>query len=127
EGPPDPSKPPYVSDVGSRYVPETLFDRDALYVRAKPGSRFDGDYWSPKNWLRVQPRRMFDSLVKNDNKPAFTKAEAARAQQPLMTATQTADTGAALESKMGHLVKLRAVPSGTAFWTSPVVVPSVRK
>lgn len=127
EGPPDPSKPPYVSDVGSRYVPETLFDKDSLYVRAKPGSRFDGDYWSPKTWLRVQPRRMFDNLVKNDNKPAFTKAEASPAQQTLATATKPADPIPVSETKLGKLVKLRTVPQGSTFWNTPVVVPPTRK
>lgn len=127
EGPPNPSKPPYVSDVGSRYVPETLFDRDALYVRAKPGSRFDGDYWSSKNWIRVQPRRMFDSLVKNDNKAAFTKlAETNKAQQPLVTATK-ADPKFAGDAKLGHLLKLRAIPQDTKFWSVPTPNPSLKK
>jgi phage FluMu protein Com len=60
EGPPDSRTPPYVSDVGARYVPETLFDRDAIYVRshpqAKPGPV---DYWAPDAWTRVRPRGQF--------------------------------------------------------------------
>ncbi len=35
------------------YEPTTLLDRDALYVRAKPGEPFDGDYWSPKKWIKL--------------------------------------------------------------------------
>ena len=58
ETPPDPSRPPYVSDIGARYVPETLFDRDNIYVRAKPRERFSGDYWSSKYWVKVQPRKL---------------------------------------------------------------------
>ncbi len=60
EGQPNPDKPPFVSDVGARYVPETLFDRQYTYVRARPKDRFNGSYWSTKDWLRVQPQKMFD-------------------------------------------------------------------
>jgi hypothetical protein len=56
EGKPDPQNPPLVSRVGSRYVAEILFDRFALYVRAQPGQRWQGDYWSPETWVRVEPR-----------------------------------------------------------------------
>lgn len=35
------------------YVPTALFDRDALYVRAHPAMDFNGDYWSPKDWIRI--------------------------------------------------------------------------
>ena len=129
EGAPNPNKPPYVSDVGSRYVPETLFDRDSLYVRANPGARFDGDYWSSKNWVKVQPRRMFDSLVKNDTKSGFTKvvAEVPPAQQPLSTSFKTADAKAMMDSKLGRLLKLRSVPQGNEFWSIPVPVQPARK
>lgn len=129
EGPHDTSKnPPYVSDVGARYVPETLFDRDALYVRAKPGARFEGDYWSTKNWVRVQPRRMFDTLVKNDTKHFFGKHnEAPPAQQPLSPATRPTDEGALWETRLGYLQKLRTVPPGAKAWNIPVILPTERK
>ena len=129
EGAPNPSKPPYVSDVGSRYVPETLFDRDSLYVRAVPGSRFDGDYWAPRNWVRVQPRRMFDSLVKNDTKSAFTKvvAEVPPAQQAAPTGFRTGDPRAIMDAKLGRLLKLRSVPQGAEFWNIPVTVPQNKR
>ncbi len=129
EGPRDPSKnPPYVSDVGSRYVPETLFDRDTLYVRAKPGVRFDGDYWSSKNWVRVQPRRMFDGLVKNDTKHSFGKHfMAPPALQPLSPASRTSDESVLWESRLGALQKLRSIPEGTKFWSVPVILPGQRK
>jgi hypothetical protein len=60
EGPPDPSEPPYASDVGSRYTPETLFDRDAIYVRSKPREPFkSSEYWKFDVWTKLQPRTMF--------------------------------------------------------------------
>lgn len=58
EGRPDPSNPPLVSRVGSRYVPEIMFDRFAIYVRAVPGQAWKGDYWSGKTWIRVEPRKL---------------------------------------------------------------------
>jgi hypothetical protein len=42
-----------VVQPASPYVPEILFDRDAIYVRANPAATFDGDYWSPRKWLRI--------------------------------------------------------------------------
>ena len=45
---------------GDGYEPDTLMDRDALYVRAQPAKPFDGDYWSPAKWIklpRVKPAR----------------------------------------------------------------------
>lgn len=38
---------------GDGYVPTALFDRHALYVRARPGLPFDGDYWSEEKWIRL--------------------------------------------------------------------------
>lgn len=58
EGRPDPSNPPLASKVGSRYVPEVMFDRFALYVRSTPGQTWKGDYWSSKYWTRVEPRSL---------------------------------------------------------------------
>jgi hypothetical protein len=70
---------------------------------------------------------MFDSLVKNDNKAAFTRlAEASKAQQPLSTASKTTDIKAG-DAKLGHLIKLRSLPPGSAFWNVPVVIPSQKK
>ncbi|MDZ4287955.1 MAG: hypothetical protein U0984_08345, partial [Prosthecobacter sp.] len=57
EGRPDPANPPLVSRVGSRYVPEVMFDRFAIYVRAIPGQPWKGDYWSTAAWARVEPRK----------------------------------------------------------------------
>jgi hypothetical protein len=60
EGPPNPGNPPYVSDVGSRYAPKTLFDRDTIYVRSHPKELPTSvNYWSPQFWTPVKPRTMF--------------------------------------------------------------------
>jgi predicted transglutaminase-like cysteine proteinase len=56
QGHPDPRKPPFVSEVGARYVPQTLFDRQFIYVRAKPKDRFNGDYWDSAEWIKIDPR-----------------------------------------------------------------------
>lgn len=56
EGRPDPSNPPLVSRVGSRYVPEVMFDRHAIFVRSTPGQAWKGGYWSASYWTRIEPR-----------------------------------------------------------------------
>jgi len=53
---PDITHEPIVAEVGSRYVPEMQFDREAIYVRKSPQDRFDGDYWSTSKWIRVPAR-----------------------------------------------------------------------
>lgn len=58
EGRPDISNPPLVSRVGSRYVPEIMFDRYSLFVRTTPGQTWKGDYWSAKIWSKVEPRTL---------------------------------------------------------------------
>lgn len=64
EGHPSPEKPPYLADVGARYVPETLFDREALYVRSNPSDHSGGDYWSSKTWVRIEPKKLFSPTEK---------------------------------------------------------------
>ncbi len=56
ESRPDPTDPPLASRVGSRYVPEVLFDRFAIYVPASPNRAWKGDYWSSSFWTRIEPR-----------------------------------------------------------------------
>ncbi len=58
EGRPDPANPPMASRVGSRYVPEVMFDRHAIFVRSTPGQAWKGDYWSAKYWTRIEPRSL---------------------------------------------------------------------
>lgn len=56
ENRPDPTDPPLASRVGSRYVPEVLFDRFAIYVPTSPHRAWKGDYWSANTWTRIEPR-----------------------------------------------------------------------
>jgi predicted transglutaminase-like cysteine proteinase len=49
-------RPPLLSEVGSRYVPELLFDRLALFIRTQPNEPWNGDFWSEATWQRVAPR-----------------------------------------------------------------------
>lgn len=56
ESRPDPTDPPLASRVGSRYVPEVLFDRFAIYVPSSPNRSWKGDYWSANVWTRIEPR-----------------------------------------------------------------------
>ena len=56
ESRPDPTDPPLASRVGSRYVPEVLFDRFAMYVPTSPNRAWKGDYWSANTWTRIEPR-----------------------------------------------------------------------
>lgn len=87
EGIPNIEKPPFVSDVGQRYVPETLFDRENLYVRAKPHDRFGNIYWSPKDWIKVRPQQMFDEEKKPGSKLAGGDMKTA-SPRPVATSTR---------------------------------------
>jgi len=50
----DVSHAPLASDVGARYVPDVMFDGQALYARRYPEHPWGGDYWSTKQWVRVE-------------------------------------------------------------------------
>lgn len=54
ESEPDPENPPLAALIGSRYVPEVLFDRNAIYVRNM--RTFNGEYWSERSWTKIEPR-----------------------------------------------------------------------
>jgi transglutaminase-like putative cysteine protease len=56
EGNPDFDSPPLISRVGSRYIPEILFDRWSLYVRSTHRQPWNGNYWDDRNWTRLEPR-----------------------------------------------------------------------
>jgi hypothetical protein len=55
EGRPDFDQPPLVSRIGSRYVPEVLFDRWHLYTRQTNHRTWNGDYWSKDQWTPITP------------------------------------------------------------------------
>jgi predicted transglutaminase-like cysteine proteinase len=56
EGNPDFDLPPLISRVGSRYIPEILFDRWSIYVRATRHQLWNGNYWEERSWTRLEPR-----------------------------------------------------------------------
>jgi hypothetical protein len=56
EGASNAQRPPLLSEVGSRYVPELLFDHLAFFIRTQPADLWNGDFWSEDTWQRVVPR-----------------------------------------------------------------------
>ena len=73
EGKPDLNNPPLADIVGSRYVPEVLFDRNAIYVRSKARQTWTGDYWSNRAWTRIDPRNPSASISSNTGDSAGTQ------------------------------------------------------
>ncbi len=47
---------PFAIDVGSRYIPDAMFDYDSIYVRTDPHDIWDGKYWDETKWVRSQQR-----------------------------------------------------------------------
>jgi hypothetical protein len=47
---------PLAIDVGSRYVPDAMFDYDSIYVRTDPHDIWDGKYWDQSKWVRSKQR-----------------------------------------------------------------------
>jgi hypothetical protein len=68
-------RPPLLSEVGSRYVPELLFDHLAFFIRTKPADLWNGDFWGEKTWQRVVPRPRYSSdgktVTRIDNPSAY--------------------------------------------------------
>ncbi len=120
EGPPNIDKLPFVNEVGARYVPETLFDRDNIYVRSKPRERFDGNYWASKSWLKVQPRHLFDEAT--IRRPLLASSEATDStpttSRPVITGTRTrgAQTDDPTGTPMPPFQRLKELAPGAARW-----------
>ena len=70
EGNPDFNSPPLVSRIGSRYVPEVLFDRWHIYTRNSNRQTWNGDYWSDSLWLKIDPRGSRQRSDGQDRRPA---------------------------------------------------------
>jgi len=105
EGKPDPSNPPLAGQVGSRYVPEVLFDRYAIYVPASSNRVWKGDYWSSKSWIRIEPRT---ELSQDPLLSRGTDEEKMKARSILQAAS------AAEASRIGHATQsATAVPTAT--------------
>jgi len=114
ESAPDPRDPPLVSKVGSRYVPEILFDRFGIYVRSTPGQalRSQDGYFSPKTWTRVEPRMLTPS-----SKPLVGSVQSA-VSKPLdpskLARTNSPNPAAA------PFMELEEIPRGAAVWQMPL-------
>ncbi len=111
EGRPDPSNPPLVSRVGSRYVPEIMFDRYALYVHSTPGQAWKGDYWSTKVWTRVEPR----SLKARLQTAAGQEGEANRPEANPRVARASRPNPAS-----APFVELKEIPKDATIWQMPL-------
>lgn len=128
EGPPNPENPPYVSDVGARYVPDTLFDRDAIYVRAKPRERFLGDYWSPKHWIKVQPRELQNQRIAVAQaqfmKPVLPGAPplALKAKPAPVVGGSIKQPASSANKPITDVKLLKSVPGGSNSWQVPVTL-----
>lgn len=56
EGTSGAQRPPLLAEVGSRYVPELLFDPLTIFIRKRPHNSWNGDFWGESTWERVVPR-----------------------------------------------------------------------
>ncbi|MCW0217573.1 MAG: transglutaminase-like domain-containing protein [Prosthecobacter sp.] len=113
EGRPDPSNPPLVSRVGSRYVPEIMFDRYALYVRSTPGQSWKGDYWSSKIWTRVEPRSLKSRL-----RP--TSLESAKSDPTTESAGGRIARTSRPNPAVAPFMELEEIPKDASVWQMPL-------
>lgn len=116
ESAPDPRDPPLVSKVGSRYVPEVLFDRFGIYVRSIPGQTWgtnDG-YFSTRLWSRVEPRSLNPS---SEPLHATKTATASSKVDPSKMARTTKPNPAA-----APFLELEEIPRDAAVWQMPLSV-----
>ncbi|GAA5138619.1 hypothetical protein GCM10023213_17780 [Prosthecobacter algae] len=111
EGRPDPSNPPLVSRVGSRYVPEIMFDRFALYVHSTPGQGWKGDYWSGKVWTRLEPRSLLSRIQSHVAKDQEGKTSSAASHEV---------RPARREPGLAPFVELEGIPQDAAVWQMPL-------
>ena len=108
--------PPLVSKVGSRYVPEVLFDRYAIYVRTTPGQawRANDGYFSNKLWSKVEPRSLDPS---SEPMHAAKSTAAIRKVDPAKMARTSQPNPAA-----APFLDLEEIPQDAAVWQMPLSV-----
>lgn len=124
ESRPDPMNPPLASRVGSRYVPEVLFDRHAIYVPASVNRSWKGDYWSANFWTRIEPRAELggDPVLSRGSAGFVPKLDG----KPLTGAASKPDlsrlakTNFAIPAAPMHL-NLGDIPAGAREWSVPMV------
>ena len=112
EGSPDPNNPPLVSAVGSRYVPEILFDRFALYVRSTPGQAWKNEYWSKKVWTRIEPRALTPGS--EPLPPGISAADTGHVDPKRVARTSQPNPAAA------PFMELEEIPRDAAVWKMPL-------
>jgi hypothetical protein len=121
ESQPDPENPPLAALIGSRYVPEVLFDRHAIYVRNLRS--FDGNYWSEKTWTRLEPRGN-DPVRPNTAfkivMPIFPPQDGP--QQAVLNGMSPDRMAVTKEPSPAHapFVDIETIPSGSDYWQVPV-------
>ncbi len=115
---PDPTDPPLASRVGSRYVPEVLFDRYAIYVPRSVNRAWKGDYWSADAWTSIDPRASLggDPLLARSPADSLNgKANSALKLTAPAAATRLARTQTAIPSAPTFL-NLADIPVGASDW-----------
>ena len=114
---PDPNDPPLASRIGSRYVPEVLFDRFAIYVPTTNNRVWKGDYWSPKAWTRIEPRSELgqDPLLKHGAVEELTTAKMPLNQATAAEASRVARAFISTVS-VPTMLNLGDVPPGSKDW-----------
>ena len=124
ESRPDPSDPPLASRVGSRYVPEVLFDRFAIYVPTSANRSWKGDYWSANAWTRIEPRAELgtDPILARAPLGSVVKL----GTQNLLEAATTTDASRLARASFASpaaptLLNLGSIPAGAKDWRQSTV------
>lgn len=126
---PDPTDPPLASRIGSRYVPEVLFDRHAIYVPSSPTRAWKGDYWSSNYWTRIEPRAHVggDPILARaplEGEVVKTNPKLSLGQGGLTPPLRTSPGAGLLSGKTaGLFLDLGDIPPGATEWTQPTTVP----
>lgn len=117
---PDPTDPPLASRVGSRYVPEVLFDRYAIYVPTSQNRAWKGDYWSASAWTRIEPRAELggDPILARAPDGALVKPGG---KGPLEAATTLDATRLARGTATPTFLNLGNIPAGAKEWRLPLI------
>jgi hypothetical protein len=110
--------------VGSRYVPEVLFDRFALYVPVSANRAWKGDYWSANTWTRIEPR------TELGGDPILTRSPVGTPLKPvsknLLEASATADPSRLARTSFASpasptFLNLGDIPPGAKDWTQTMM------
>ncbi len=124
EGNPDLDHPPLVSRMGSRYIPEVQFDRWSLYVRAARHQPWQGDYWSERDWIRLEPRAAAggDPPVAKKDTPLPRGAATRSLQKDLLHASKLAYIHRT-DRQAAPFLRLEQATDHGPTWGLPVALP----